>query len=251
MQSKVILGDCLEELLKLQNKSIDMILIDLPYNLTRNKWDTVLDLNKLWLEFYRIKRDRTTPMVFTASQPFTSKLIMSNLKDFKYEWIWDKGKGGNFLNVKKQPFREHESVLVFSEKSHMYKPIMQERRENLNSKNRRKYRFKSKASKQSNNYNEFNEINNIKLNELRYPSSIQKFTPEYKKYHPTQKPVKLFEYMIKTYTNEGDIVLDCCAGSGTTAIACLNTNRNYMCIEKNIEFFNIIQKRISEWNYMW
>ena len=223
-------GDCLELMKEIQSGSIDMILCDLPYGTTACKWDTIIPFEPLWAQYKRIIKDNGA-IVLTASQPFTSALVMSNPKMFKYEWIWEKAVGSNFAALKYQPMKEHENILVFGKGTTIYNPIKEERKGS--GKQRQKAGYANSkataktgqfiggimdATKRTNDYDE-----------LRYPSSIQYFNNRDKDrgMHPTQKPTELFEYLIKTYTNEGDLILDNCAGSGTTAIACINTNRNY------------------------
>ena len=233
-ENQIILGDCLEKMKDIPDNSIDMILTDLPYGVTsRNKWDIIIPFDKLWEQWNRIKKE-TSPIILTSIQPFTSFTIMSNPDNFKYEWIWEKQKGTGFLNAKKQPLRNHESILVFYDKQCCYNPQFTKGRP---------YSCMSGAG--SLNYGKQKQI--LTVNDgTRYPLTVQKFQYDGKKEHSTQKPIKLFEYLIKTYTNENDIVLDCCAGSGTTAIACINTKRNYICIEKESKYYEIIKKRINE-----
>jgi len=232
-ENQVILGDCLEKMKDIADDSIDMILTDLPYGVTaRNKWDVIIPFNSLWKEWNRIKKE-TTPIILTGTQPFASMCIMSNTDYFKYEWIWEKQQGTGFLNAKKQPLRNHEQVLVFYEKQCLYNPQMTEGKPYI-----------CKSGIGSKNYGEQKRV--ITENKgVRYPLTVRKFVYDGKKEHPTQKPISLFEYLIKTYSNEGDTVLDCCAGSGTTAIACLNLNRNYICIEKDTKYFEVMKERIK------
>ena len=232
--NKVYLGDCLSIMPSIRDKSIDMILCDLPYGVTACKWDIVIPLEPLWTQYKRIIKDRGA-IVLTASQPFTSVLVMSNLKWFKYEWIWDKKQQGNHGLAKYQPLKIHENILVFGGKN--YFPQM----------------VKGKARKKG-GYGMGNSIATgmkeiePRLSDEYYPKSILEVSNAKKKgnLHPTQKPVALFEYLIKTYTNEGDLVLDNCAGSGTTGVACRNLNRNYILIEKEPEYYEIILKRLNE-----
>jgi len=220
---------------EIPEKSIDLILTDLPYGVTaRNKWDEIIPMFRLWHNWNRVKKE-TTPIVLTSIQPFTSLLITSNKPLFKYEWIWEKQQGTGFLNAKKQPLRNHEQISVFYEKQPTYNPQMREGEP-----------YKCKSGRGSYNYRE--QVSVITDNKgERYPLTVVKFKYDKSKLHPTQKPLELFEYIIRTYTNEGDTVLDCCAGSGTTSIACLNTNRKYMLIEKEQQYYDIINKRIADW----
>lgn len=238
----VWLGDCLELMQNIPAKSVDMILCDLPYGTTACKWDTVIPFEPLWTQYKRIIKDNGA-IVLTASQPFTSQLVMSNLKLFKYSLVWNKKIVTGFLNSKRQPLRQHEDILVFYSKQPTYNPQMHQ--------NKLKRNFEGAEIKPSTeNYGkQKNYISTVK-DDISYHRSIIEQTgvvnnSSQKVAHPTQKPIALFEYLIKTYTNEGETVLDNCAGSGTTAIACLNTNRNYICIEKEPKYYEIINKRIE------
>lgn len=235
-------GDCLDVMPTLADKSIDAIICDLPYGTTACKWDSILPLNELWMEYKRIVKDNGA-IILTASMPFTAKLVSSNYEMFKHEWIWEKHKGSNFASLKYQPMKEHESVLVFCKKTPTYKAIMQERKGGGLS--RTKYGFSRSENSESEvmNFTPKHAIHNGN-NPLRYPSSIQKFNCEVGS-HPTQKPVELIKYLIKTYTNEGDTVLDNCMGSGTTGVACENTNRRFIGIEKERNYFDISVNRIA------
>lgn len=227
---------------------IDLILCDLPYGTTQNKWDNILPLDKLWTEYWRVCKSNAA-IILTTVQPFTSILIVSQLKYFKYEWIWDKKRPTGQLNVKKQPLRQHETILVFYKEQCLYNPSMHA--------NRLKRKFKGnieKGKKESDNYgDQYTYNSNISMEDLSYPRSIIEQTTvignSKEKIHPTQKPVALFEYLIKTYTNENDLVLDNCAGSGTTAIAAINTKRKWICIEKEEEYANKAIERIK--NHVW
>lgn len=232
--------DCLEGMKLLQSKSIDMILCDLPYGVTaRNKWDVIIPFDKLWEQYERIIKDDGA-IVLTATQPFASKLIVSNPKLFRYDWIWEKTTPTGHLNAKKMPMRAHESILVFYKKLPTYNPIKTTGHE----------RKVSKAEHKANcimstNYNEYG-LKTYESTE-RYPRSVQRFSTDKQKeaLHPTQKPVALFEYLIKTYTNEGETVLDTCMGSGTTAVAAINTNRNFIGFEISKEYCAAAKKRIN------
>jgi site-specific DNA-methyltransferase (adenine-specific) len=227
------------------DKSVDMILCDLPYGTTACKWDTIIPFDKLWEQYKRIIKDNGA-MIFTASQPFTSMLVMSNIKMFKYEWIYQKNAGSNFGAVRFQPMKEHENVLVFGKGRTKYFPIMQERAEL--GKQRSKYMVNLHTQTENYSSSLHNKLK-YEMSNLRCPSSIQKFTiPKGKEKvkHPTQKPVALFEYLIKTYTNEKDLVLDNCIGSGTTSIAAMNTNRNFFGFELNNTYYNLAKERINK-----
>lgn len=240
--NKVIQGDCLEVMKGIPNKSIDMILCDLPYGTTACKWDIIIPFEPLWEQYKRIIKDNGV-IVLTASQPFTSALVMSNPNMFKYEIIWEKEKPTNFLLVKKQIAKQHENILIFYKNQPTYNPIMYKCEDRLFDK--RKTYNNSKQKKDSILGEVELYCKRRKEDGFRYPKSIYKVSRERTSLHPTQKPVALFEYLIKTYTNEGDLVLDNCAGSGTTGVACKNTNRNYILIEKEPEYVEIIEKRLT------
>ena len=237
---KLIQGDCLVEMAKIPDKSMDMILCDLPYGTTRNKWDSVIPFDKLWEQYNRIIKDNGV-IALHGSQPFTSALVMSNPKMFRHEWIWIKNRGSNFANTVREPMKEHESVLIFSKGKWTYNKQMQPR--TGGGLERVKYDMSNRMAS-STNYNSFNRKNNNQ-GELRIPSSHQKFNCEVG-LHPTQKPVALLEYLIKTYSNEGDVILDNCMGSGSTGVACVKTNRNFVGIELNEDYFKIAEKRIKD-----
>jgi len=243
MSSQVVLkqGDCLEVMRTLPNKSVDMVLCDLPYGTTSCAWDAVIPFDPLWAQYKRIVKDGCA-IVLTASQPFTSALVMSNPAWFKYEWIWKKNAGSNFGTVKYQPMKEHESVLVFGNGKVRYFPQMQERAES--GKRRVKTVVNYDTSTEIYGGKQLKQDGNLRP-ELRYPSSVQPFNRERGR-HPTQKPVPLFEYLVRTYSQEGDVVLDNCLGSGTTAIACLNAKRKCIGIELNPVYFEAAKKRVSE-----
>ena len=243
--TKLIQGDCLEimkDLYLTDGCCVDMVLSDLPYGTTGCKWDTVINLSEMWSSLDYLC-ESNAPKVFTASQPFTSTLVTSNIKHFKCEWVWEKNRGSNFGSVKYQPMKEHESVVVFGKGKIPYNPIKEPRKGAGSS--RVKYAFNGSNTGKRDAYSGFsdNRVNHME-DELRYPSSIQKFNTEVGM-HPTQKPVALMEYLIKTYTNEGDTVLDLTMGSGTTGVACKNLNRNFIGIELDETYFNIAEERIA------
>lgn len=230
-------GDCLELMKNIPDKSIDMILCDLPYGTTHNKWDTIIPFDKLWAQYNRIIKDHGAIVLF-SQMPFGASLIMSNPKMFRYEWIWEKNQAAGFLNAKKMPLRKHENILVFYKHLPTYnpqglikldKPIQEEGSANRNGKN---YGVADKSFIRTH---------------TNYPTDIITFSKD-AGYHPTQKPVDLLEYLIKTYTNEGDLVLDNCMGSGSTGVACVNTNRDFIGMELNEEYFKIACERIEEAN---
>ena len=228
-------GNCLDLMSDIDDKSIDMILCDLPYGTTACKWDTVIPFEPLWAHYKRIIKDNGA-IVLTASQPFTSALVMSNIKMFKYDWVWDKKLPSGMQIAKYRPMQRHENVLVFSNGTPKYYPIKTQQKERTG-----KIYSKSDSSPLA-----FDD-GVLKTYKEKNPQSIIEFYKRDKlMVHPTQKPVALFEYLIKTYTNEGELVLDNCAGSGTTAIACLKTNRNYILIEQETKYCDIANKRIAE-----
>lgn len=234
-------GDCLQLMKDIPDGSVDMILCDLPYGITSNKWDVVIDFDDLWSEYKRIIKDNGI-IALTASQPFSSALLMSNKTMFRHEWIWIKNRGSNFANTVREPMKEHEHVLIFCKKRSgwTYNKQMQER--TGGGLSRVKYEFNGIPD--STNYGKFSRENNNR-GALRCPSSWQKFNTEVG-LHPTQKPVALMEYLIKTYTNEGDTVMDNCMGSGSTGIACVNTGRNFIGIELDEGYFDVARKRIED-----
>ena len=234
---ELIKGDCLIEMQNIPDKSIDAIICDLPYGTTQNKWDSVLPLDLLWQQYKRIISDNGC-IVLTADGIFTGVLMMSNPNWFKYKLIWDKKSTTGFLNAKKMPLRRHEDILIFAKGKTTYNPIMREG----------KLRFKG-GKKYSNNgcYGDFNEMPKEQYN-MYYPTSIIEISNANQKVkeHPTQKPVPLLEYLIKTYTNEGETVLDNTMGSGSTGVACVNTNRNFIGIEMDDKYFEIAKNRIEQ-----
>jgi site-specific DNA-methyltransferase (adenine-specific) len=232
--------DCLLGMKRIPDGSMDMILCDLPYAVTKNHWDSAIPFETLWDQYKRVTK-KNAAIVLTASQPFSSALVLSQPTLFRHEWIWSKNLGGNFANTVREPMKEHESVLVFSRGRWTYNKQMQERSDS--GKSRAKYATVTDQS--STNYGAFGKNVRTIRPDLRVPSSVQRFNRECG-LHPTQKPVALFEYLIRTYTNEGDTVLDSCVGSGTTAIACMNTGRRYIGFEKDPGYFAIAQKRIAD-----
>jgi len=232
--NEIIHGDCLEVMRQFPDKSIDMILCDLPYGTTQNKWDSIIPLDKLWEQYERIIKDNGA-IVLTAQTPFDKVLGCSNLKLLRYEWIWNKISPTGHLNARKMPMKKTENILVFYKQLPTYNPQGLE------------YcpRIKKRSSKSigSSNYGKHNDEY---LSEYKgYPTNLLEFMRE-SGLHPTQKPVALFEYLIKTYTNEGEIVLDNCIGSGTTAIACINTGRNFIGVEIEEKYVKIARERIEK-----
>jgi len=228
--NQILQGDCLEVMQTIPDQSIGMVLADLPYGVTACHWDKVIDLAAMWVHFKRLIQPRRA-LVFTATQPFTTDLICSNRDWFKYCWVWRKNRGTNFASTKYQPMREHEDILVFSNSSTLYNPVAVRRAES--GRSRAMYAVNPSNTGKRAAYGGIVETQSRTLNpDSRCPSSVLDFNTEVG-LHPTQKPVALFEYLIRTYTNPGDVVLDPTAGSMTTAIACLNTGRGYICIEKD------------------
>ena len=230
--------DCIEGMKKIPSNSIDLVLTDPPYGITACEWDKPIDLRKFWVEIKRITKPNGV-IVMTASQPFTTDLINSNREWFKYCLCWNKGTHSNPLLAKKQPLRIHEDIIIFYKKC-FYNPQMEKGKPY-----KKDYGYKKHST---DSFGNLNLIDSDNKSGLRYPKSIinigqpknnRKFN------HPTQKPVELFKYLIKSYSNENQIVLDCFGGSGTTAIACMETNREYICFENNPQYFKIINDRIK------
>jgi site-specific DNA-methyltransferase (adenine-specific) len=225
-------GDCLQVMKGIPDKSVDMILCDLPYGTTACKWDTIIPFEPLWEQYKRIIKDNGA-VVLTASQPFTSALVMSNPNMFSCSWIWEKEQGVNFMMSKKQPMKVHEDILIFSKKQPKYNPVMTEGKPYISGK--------GTSGDVTGNVIKIQTENKG----TRYPRSVIKINRQ-TGLHPTQKPVALFEYLIKTYTNEGDLVLDNCAGSGTTGVACQNLKRNFILIEQEPEYVEICKNRLRQ-----
>lgn len=235
--NKIYNEDCLEGMKRIPDKSVDMILCDLPYGTTANKWDSIIPLPELWGHYERIIKDNGAIVLF-AQIPFTMTLGSSNMKLLRYEWIWKKEVGTGFLNAKKMPLKDHENILVFYKKPPTYNPQMREGKP---------YIYRRRGGHVSTNYGKYTLDGVITVNDgKRFPLTVLEFQRDKDKIHPTQKPVALFEYLIKTYTNEGETVLDNCMGSGTTAIACLNTNRNFIGFEKDETYWKLATERIEK-----
>lgn len=219
----------------ISDKSVDMILCDLPYGVTACKWDAVIPFQPLWEQYNRIIKDNGAICLF-GTEPFSTELRHSNLKMFRYDWVWEKEQGANFMLCKYQPYKVHEIISVFSKKTHNYYPQMTEGKTYISGKGNSGEITRCVTKVQTKN------------NGTRYPRSIQKFSTDKAKgsLHPTQKPVALLEYLIKTYTNKNDTVLDNCMGSGTTGVACVNTCRNFIGIELDGGYFEIAKSRISK-----
>ena len=242
-KKEILLGDCLELMKDIPNGSIDMILCDLPYGTTACKWDTIIPFDKLWEQYDRIIKPNGAIVLF-GSEPFSSYQRMSNIKIYRYDWVWEKNKTSNYQLAKKMPLKSHETISVFYKTLPTYNP----QKEWVGVKDNRKT---------------FNPCNHTKMSHIssnttyckkddgtRYPKTVLKYdVPDRMNLlHNTQKPIPLFEYLIKTYTNEGELVLDNTAGSGTTAIACLNTNRQFIVMEKEQKYYDIILKRVGDFN---
>ena len=243
-KKEVLLGDCLELMKDIPNGSIDMILCDLPYGTTQCKWDVIIPFDKLWEQYERIIKTNGAILLF-GQEPFSSFMRLSNLKDYKFDIIWNKKFASNFAQAKKRPMNIQENICVFYKKQPTYNPSMTKRDTPIKATSGSTF---SEVSMVKN----FNNIEN-KVYDFKYPESIVLFprilgTSKEKTGHPTQKPIELFEYLIKTYTNENDLILDNCAGSGTTAIACLNTNRQFIIMEKEQKYYDIILKREGDFN---
>lgn len=247
-EGKVIKGDCLKVMKSIPAKSIDMVLCDLPYGTTNCKWDSPIDLSKLWEQYERIIKDDGA-IVLTAQTPFDKVLGASNLKMLRYEWIWEKGAATGHLNAKKMPMKAHENILVFYKKLPIYNP--QKTDGHVRKVSSAKNRAECIARRNGTNklyQDEYPDKVSGYDSTSRYPRSVLKFSSDKQKLnlHKTQKPVALFEYLIKTYSNEGDMILDNAAGSGTTGVACVNLNRKFILIEKEGEYCKICNERINE-----
>jgi len=224
-ENKIHLGDCLDLMPSIPSKSVDMILCDLPYGTTACEWDSIIDMSRLWQEYERVIKDNGA-IVLTANAKFTFLLGASNIKLLRYKWVWMKTRKTMFLQANKMPLRQHEDVLIFYKSLPTYNP----QKEPCEPK---KTLHKKSTVKDNQTWNK-NLIRIETNNEgLTYPSDLLSLDDIEKTTHPTQKPVALFEYLIKTYSNEGELILDNCSGSGTTAIACMNTNRRFICIERD------------------
>ena len=229
----LMFGDCLERMKEIPDGSVDMILCDLPYGTTKNKWDSVIPFDALWAEYRRVTKPNAA-IVLTASQPFTTALAASNLRWLKYSWVWEKSAATGHVHAKRMPMKLHEDVLVFSEKTPTYNP---QGLQPFNKTVRRGSNGSNWHTAAHGNKENFQEFTN-------YPRSILRVPHESKRVHPTQKPVALMEYLIRTYTNEGETVLDNCMGSGTTGVACANTGRKFIGIEMDEKYFDIAKNRI-------
>ena len=236
--NKIICGDCLDVMPTLADGSVGMVLADVPYGTTACKWDSIIPIEPMWEQLKRVIKPNGA-IVMTASQPFTTTLIASNMKMFKYCWYWQKDRASNHLNAKKQPMRNIEEVVVFN--SRQYRPIMENWGEPSHSVGKKKGKVNTGTTTGDFIAAEGNTTDNIK-----YPRTLLYFPIPHPRIHPTQKPVALMEYLIKTYTNEGETVLDFTMGSGTTGVACVNLGRNFIGIEMDAEYFRSAENRIKQ-----
>lgn len=235
----IIKGDCLEVMKNIEKGSVDLVLTDLPYQMVACEWDKLIPFDLMWKELKRFRNDNT-PIVLFGSEPFSSHLRMSNIKEYKYDWVWEKNIKTNFLHAKTQPLRNAEDIIVFYERYGQYFPIKTKGHKPTQS---------AKGCSKGKLYRGSNVINYNGGDTERYPSTIInniKVVTRGERFHPTQKPVALLEYLIKTYTHEGDTVLDFTSGSFSTAIACINTNRKFIGIEKDEKYFGVGKNRIIE-----
>ena len=235
-------GDCLEVMdrLILEGIKVDAIITDIPYGITACKWDTIIPFDDMWERITKIKKNKNNPIILFGSEPFSSYLRLSNIKEYKYDLIWDKNKGSQPALAKIKPMKSHEDILVFGNGRILYNPQMEIGKP---------YKRNNKGYKRENNHKlGLNPINQVNEG-TRYPKSILLFPRDFSaqsRLHPTQKPVALMEYLVKTYTNEGDTILDFTMGSGSTGVACVNTNRNFIGIELDEDYFNIAKERIEK-----
>lgn len=240
MKNQILLGDCLELMKDIPNESIDMILCDLPYGTTNCKWDVIIPFDKLWEQYYRITKPNAVIVLF-STQPFTTALISSNMKDFRYSLIWDKIRAAGFLNANRMPLKQHEDINIFYKAQPTYNP--------------QKYidkpydKTKYNGNKMDKNVLGVYISQSSKNEGERFPKSILTFSQNWRRQdqiHPTQKPVDLLRWLIRTYTNESELVLDNTAGSGSTAEACLEENRQFIVMEKEQKYYDIIQQRVNK-----
>lgn len=237
--NKIHQGDCLELMKEIPDKCIDAIICDLPYGTTACSWDVVIPFDKLWEQYKRIRKNNT-PIVLFGSEPFSTYLRMSNIKEYKYDWIWEKSISTGNMNCNKMPLKSHEIISIFYKNLPMYNPQMTKGKPYVDNRI-------NLGRQKSDLYGSFiSHTNKIENKGTRYPRSVIKFNNgNNKNIHPTQKPVALLEYLIKTYSNEGDLILDNCSGSGSTAIAAYNTKRNFICIEKDKDYYEKSVERLD------
>ena len=239
-KKEILLGDCLELMKDIPNGSIDMILCDLPYGTTACKWDTIIPFDKLWEQYERIIKLNGAIVLF-GQEPFSSLLRNSNLKLYKYDWYWQKERITNVFQVKRRAGKVIEPISIFYKKQPTY------------NYEKTKHNGALVKNKPAGNHTKTSALNELKVTPYnddgtRYPIQLLKFNRDLTYLHETQKPLALVEYLIRTYTNEGELILDNCAGSGTTAIACLNTNRQFIVMEKEQKYYDIILKRVADFN---
>lgn len=245
-------GDCLERMKEIPDKSVDMVLTDPPYGTTACKWDSVIDFKLMWAELKRITKDNGAVALF-GSEPFSSALRMSNIKQFKYDWVWKKNRGSGFVTAKLRPMKYHELISVFYARQPAYYPIFEEYSDSTKKRFKNNSRLNNDITRKEKKSNSLNNIvpseESYNLERGKYPSNVLDFniphTANNTRLHPTQKPVALLEYLIKTYTLEGETVLDFTMGSGSTGVACKNLNRNFIGIEKDDKYFEIAKERIN------
>lgn len=236
MTVQTYLGDCLEVMKNIPDKSVDMVLCDLPYGTTKNQWDTTIQMDALWDEYHRIVREGRAVVLFSQA-PFSFVVGGSNLKEFRYEWIWKKNVPTGFLDANRRPLRNHEVILIFCDKGAPYNP-------QVSYTAPRRFGTGSVGS----NYSTYSPLPNH-LASCRYPTDILEYDKDSDGFHPTQKPVSLCEYLIRTYTDEGMTVLDNCMGSGTTGVAAVQTGRKFIGIEKDPDYYQKAVERINQADY--
>lgn len=239
--SNIYCGDCLSIMPKIADKSVSLILCDLPFGTTKNKWDTIIPFEPLWEQYNRIIKDDGAIVLF-SQQPFTSMLVMSNPKMFKYEWIWEKENGTGFLNANHAPLKIHENILVFGKGA--TSPTKRSVSMTYNPQKTKGKPYTAVQGYSGNNYSP--TVGNVTISDgMRYPTDILRFQRDKNKYHSTQKPVELCQYLIRTYTNSGGVILDNTMGSGSTIVAAIKEKRQYIGIEKDEQYFEIAKERIK------
>jgi len=247
--TQIINGNCLDVMKELPNNSIDFILTDLPYGISKSKWDNTIPFKPMWEQLKRIRKDNTAIALF-GNEPFSSYLRLSNLDEYKYEWYWEKNKYPNFMQSKVMPLKIIENILIFSNgklfNHKTAKNNMNYYPQNLQIYNKERNKFRGNTNEML--YQRSGQTGTFIAKYKNYPKTLLKYNNENKSQHPTQKPVALLEYLIKTYTLENETVLDFTMGSGSTGVACVNTNRNFIGIELDKEYFKIAEKRINEAN---
>lgn len=248
METNIIYNeDCISGMNRIPDNSIDCIICDLPYGTIACKWDNIIPFDLLWINYNRIIKKNGTIVLF-GSEPFSSRLRMSNISNYKYDWIWKKNTTTGFVHAKNMPLKNYENILIFSKGSMGHKKLLGDRRMTYNPQGIKKVNKISHAGK-----NQFGNIIGIRPSQKEYylkeaenyPRMILEFNKDYPSLHPTQKPIKLLEYLIKTYTDKDNVILDNCMGSGTTAVACLNTNRQYIGFEIDKDYYDLSIERIK------